>query len=117
MDDLYPEPISRSSGSPRKDAAGRGSRSSPKKTNKNGPPVGNKLMTVELDVDPVTSKLRKTVGMVAPNADGVYLNLSISRICFLIRVAVGSRSASRKTAPVSPRVTSECMRFSLIIVS
>ncbi len=70
LDDLYPEPVSRSSGNPNKAAAGKGSKASPKKSNKNGPPIGNKLMSVDLDIDPATSVLQKTVSMVTPKAKG-----------------------------------------------
>lgn len=70
LDNLYPEPVSQSSSNPNRAAAGRGSKASPKKTTKNVPPIGNKLMSVDLDIDPVMSVLWKTVSMVTPKVKG-----------------------------------------------
>ncbi len=63
LDDVYPDTLACTPGPKKKGAASKGVRSSPRKGGKNVPPPGNRMMQVDINVDPVTSTFRKTVGL------------------------------------------------------
>ncbi len=67
LDNLYPKLIVCTCGSPKKVSIGQGGRTSLNKRINVDPPAGNKIMTIELDIDPDTLSLHKTVGMGVPN--------------------------------------------------